>query len=114
MVALGRRWTVQDRDDDPIYLTEERWDHILENHPEMADYEAHLQATIRQGRRRQELLNPRKYRYTHRFDDLPDETNHVVAIVLFGFEVDATGTTIPNNYVATAYFKHIRVKGDRG
>ena len=35
----GRRWTVRDRYGNEIYLTQERWDHIIEptNHPEMAE-----------------------------------------------------------------------------
>ena len=41
MASSGKRWPVQDRDGTPTYLTEERWQHIVEanNHPEMADYE---------------------------------------------------------------------------
>jgi hypothetical protein len=77
----------------------------------MADYEDHLKTTIQQGRRRQELLNPRKYRYSQLFDDLPAGFNHVVAIVLFGFDVNAQGETVPNNFVATAYLKHMRPRG---
>ena len=109
----GKRWTIQDRNGNSIYLTNERWRHMTEanNHPEMADYEDHVQITIRRGIRRQELLNPRKYRYTLAFDDLPDDSNHVVAIVVFGFDVDDHGLTMSNNYVATAFFKHIRLKG---
>ena len=34
-------------------------------------------------------------------------------IVLFGFEVNAQGETIPNNFIATAFFKHISLKGGR-
>jgi len=111
----GKRWTVQDRDGNPIYLTQERWEHIVgpTNHPEMADYEEHLITAIQRGRRRQEPLNPRKYRYAYPFDDLPDDSNHIVAIVLFGFDVDQQGKTVPNNYVATAFFKHIRLKGEQ-
>ena len=88
MASSGKRWTVQDRDGNPIYLTEERWQHIVEadNHPEMAAYEDHMKTTIRQGRRRQEPLNPRKYRYVQPCDDLPVGCNHVVGIVLFGFD----------------------------
>lgn len=56
-------------------------------------------------------MNPRKYRYAYPFNDLPDEFNHVVAIVLFGFDVDEQGATIPNNFVATAFLKHIYLKG---
>ena len=113
MTDSGKRWTVQDRDGNPIYLAGERWQHIVEadNHPEMADYEDHLRATLRQGRRRQEPLNPRKYRYMQRFDDLPPGFNHIVGIVLFGFDVNAQGETVPNNFIATAFLKHMRLRG---
>ena len=36
-----------------------------------------------------------------------------VAIALFGFDVNDRGETIPNNFVATAFFKHIRPKGGK-
>jgi hypothetical protein len=113
MASSGRRWTVQDREGNPIYLTAERWQHIIEgnNHPEMADYEDHLKTTIQRGRRRQEPLNPRKYRYMQPFDNLPAGFNHVVGIVLFGFDVNAQGATVPNNFIATAFLKHIRLRG---
>ncbi|MDE3089873.1 MAG: hypothetical protein KGJ80_10885 [Chloroflexota bacterium] len=112
MDGFDKRWTTQDRDGNPIYLTQERWDHIVENHPEMADYEEHLKMTFQRGRRRQEPLNPRKYRYVFPFDDLPEDYNHIVAIALFGFDVGTQGQTVPNNFVATAFMKHIRRKGD--
>ena len=113
MTNSGKRWTVQDRYGNSIYLTQERWSHIIAetNHPEMETYEEYLKTTLRKGRRRQEPLNPRKYRYYLAFDDLPDDVNHVVTIVLFGFDVDESGQTISNNFVATAFFKHIWLKG---
>ena len=113
MARSGRRWTVQDRDGNLIYLTDERWRHIVEdnNHPELADYEDYLKATIQQGRRRQEPLNPRKYRYVRPFDDLQDGFNHVVGIVLFGFNINDQGETAPNNFIATAFLTHIRSRG---
>ncbi len=39
MADSGKRWIVQDREGNSIYLTEERWGHIIDadNHPEMAD-----------------------------------------------------------------------------
>jgi len=113
MSSSGKRWTVQDRYCNSIYLTQERWEHIIDdtNHPEMDAYEEYLKTTIKKGRRRQEPLNPRKYRYYHLFGDLPDDVNHVVAIVSFGFDVEEDGQTIPQNFVATAFFKHIRLKG---
>lgn len=113
MGDTGKRWTVRDRDGNPIYLTEERWSHILDNHPEIAPYEAEIRATLERGKRRQDALNPRKYRYVMYLRDLPDEFNHVVAIVLFGVLVDVQGESLPNNWLATAFMKHIRVQ-DKG
>ncbi len=110
-----KRWTVRDRYGNVIYLTEERWKHITDtmNHPEMVEYEEYLKKTIQIGRRRQEPLNPRKYRYQHFFDNLPDYSNAVVAIVLYGFDIKEDGTASSNNFVATAFFKHIMVKDQR-
>jgi len=115
MLADGKRWTIQDRYGNTIYLTQRQWEHIIAptNHPEMVDYENHLKETIRTGRRRQEPLNPQKYRYVQHFDGLPDDSDHVVAIVLFRFDVDEDGRTVENNFVATAFFKHIRLKRGR-
>ena len=109
----GKRWTVRDRDSNPIYLTQERWQHIVhvDNHPEMDEFEEFLKITLQRGYRRQEPLNPRKYRYVYSFNDLPDGSNHIVAIVLFGFDVSREGQVTVNNYVTTAFFKHIRIKG---
>ncbi len=63
---MQKRWTVRDRYGNDIYLTEERWEHIIDpdNHPEMAGCEAQLEETIRQGDRQQDSLNPQKYRYS--------------------------------------------------
>ena len=109
----GKRWIVYDKEGNPIYLTEERWQHIIahDNHPEMEDFEAFLKITLQRGYRRQEPLSLRKYRYVYSFEGLPDGSNHVVAIVLFGFDVSISGQVTANNYVTTAFFKHIRIKG---
>lgn len=108
-MAAGRRWVVRDRYGNDIYLTHERWEHIIEpiNHPEMSAYEEHLKETIRSGRRKQDLLNPRKYRYVQAFDDLTEDNTHIIAIVLFGFSEGPGGEPVPNNYVVTAYQKEI-------
>jgi hypothetical protein len=84
----GKRWTVSDKRGNPIYLTQERWEHIIEpiNHPEMMDYEEELQETIRSGQRVQDPLNPQKYRYSMVFANLAEFNTHMIAIVLFGLE----------------------------
>ncbi len=103
------RWTVQDRYGNQIYLTEERWAHITDpfNHPEMIDYEEELRRTLHLGRRRQEPLNPQKYRYTRAFRNLTDDNTHVVAIVLFRFRDSEQGVPTTNNFVVTAHLKEI-------
>ncbi len=105
----GKRWTVHDAYGGQIYLTHERWEHITEplNHPEMSAYEEYLKETIQQGRRKQSLLNPRKYQYARTFDDLAGDNTHIVAIVLFRFSEGKAGEPVPNNYIVTAYQKEV-------
>jgi hypothetical protein len=107
-VQSGKRWTVSDKHGNGIYLTQERWEHIIEpiNHPEMVDYEKELKDTIRLGKRIQEPLNPQKYRYSMAFDSLAEYNTHIIAIVLFRFR-EQVGEIIPNNYIVTAYQKEI-------
>ena len=104
------RWTVTDRYGNSIYLTQERWEHIIEpiNHSEMAHIEDALKKTIQNGIRRQDALNPRKFRYSLEFPNLPLDNTHVVAIVLFSFRESESGDPLPNNYIVTAYLKEIR------
>ncbi len=100
---------MRDRYDHAIYLTQERWEHIVDptNHPEMTGYEEQLKETIRSGTRKQDSLNPRKYRYSQAFDGLAEDNTHVIAIVLFGFSENEARQLVPNNYITTAYQKEI-------
>jgi hypothetical protein len=100
-MSAGKRWTVFDRYGNEVYLTHERWHHITEsvNHPEMLSCETELRDTIRSGKRKQDALNPHKYRYAKAFDTLPEYNTHVVAIVLFRFRSGDYGEILPNNYM---------------
>lgn len=102
-------WTVRDHYGNDIYLTHERWEHIVEpiNHPEMSDFEGHLKETIQSAMRKQDTLNPQKYRYVKAFDDLAENSTHVIAIVIFRFSESKVGAPVPNNYIVTAYLKEI-------
>lgn len=106
-MSSGRRWTVRDRFGNEVYLTDERWDHILDGHPEMAGYEDALRDTIRSGQRRQEHLAPQKFRYSKEFSGLPMENTHVVAIVLFRYDESSDRRPQPNNYIVTAFQKQV-------
>ncbi len=103
------RWTVQDRYGNGIYLTQERWEHIIDslNHPEMEGYEKELKESVQTGTRRQDSLNLQKYRYTKEFDNLPANNTHIVAIVLFRLRESGVGEIESNNFIVTAYQKEI-------
>jgi hypothetical protein len=103
----GGRWRVRDRFGNEIYLTDERWEHILDGHPEMRDCEEVLKQTIRTGTRSQEPLAPQKFRYSRAVGGLPDGNTHVVAIVLFRFEEREDGFIRRNNYIVTAFQKRV-------
>ncbi len=105
----GRRWHELDRFGNEIYLTDERWNHITEltNHPEMHGFENELRQTIRTGQRKQDSLNPQKYRYSKAFDNLVEGNTHVVAIVLFRLTENEARALLSNNYIVTAYLKEV-------
>ena len=77
------------------------------NHPEMLAHESNLKKTVQSGQRKQDPLNPEKYRYVRAFTGLAEENTHVVVIVLFRFSESEGGRPGPNNYIVTAYQKAI-------
>jgi hypothetical protein len=108
-MLIEKRWTTCDRYGNAIYLTEERWEHIVDpdNHPEMEECEDKLEETIQFGRRSQDPLNPQKYRYTLPFSELAQDNTHIVAIVLCRFQSNPQKQPIANNYIVTAYQKRM-------
>lgn len=73
------------------------------NHPEMEEFEQELRETIRLGTRKQEMLDPQKFRYSRSFVELSASNTHIVAVVIFKLAEDLT----PNNFVVTAYQKRV-------
>ncbi len=104
------RWTVQDRNGNTIYCTEERWQHILESRPELEPFFDNLLDTVRTGRRKQDPLMPNEYRYYKPFDELLPDNNHFVVIVIFKTALNEDGQYIPNNFVVTGWANYIRPK----
>jgi hypothetical protein len=92
---------VKDKRGREIYFTEERWGHALD-HPGMEErlLDSAL-LTLKVGGRRQEALDPSKYKYRRRFEDLPEDYTHVVVVVKFG--IDPVDPSKENNFVLTAY-----------
>ena len=102
----GIRWTVRDRYGNEIYLTHERWEHIIEadNHPEMAELEAEIRATTVRGRRQRAPGHPEKFIYAMAFNNLPFGASHIEVVVLFRSEYDGElQQRVKNNFVLTAY-----------
>ena len=96
------REIITDRWGNEIYLTDERWQHILETHEEMANFRGHLLETLRTGQRRQDVFDPHKYKYSKKFTDLPDDFTHVIVVVKLSRQITTRGE-MPNNFVLTAY-----------
>lgn len=103
MVVIGggavRRRSVRDQLGHEIYLTEERWRHICEEHPEMQGWRAQVLETVRRGRRFQDSVRPDIYLYSRDYRGLPHMNTTMVVVVCFGFDPDGT----QNNFVLTAY-----------
>ena len=72
---------VTDRWGNRITLTDERWRHIMEWHPELANFQEDVLDAIRKGTRRQDPIDPHKYKYLHPVEDLPFGLTHIVAVV---------------------------------
>jgi hypothetical protein len=107
-MLFDKRWTVYDRYSNAIYLTQERWEHIIDpdNHPEMETCEeARRNHSFRATDTR--FTQPPKYRYSKAIDGLAANNTHVVAIVLCRFQQNQQNQPIPNNYIVTAYQKRM-------
>ena len=104
------KWTVQDRYGNEIYLTEERWQHILASRPELEPHFEKFLETLRTGRRKQDPLAINEYRYFKQFDELLPENSHLILIVIFKIVPDEHGHYIHNNFVVTGWANFIRPK----
>ena len=88
------RWTVRDRAGREIYLTQERWQHIVSRHRALLGHLDDVLNTLRLGRRRQDALQPFKYFYYRHSDSLPGYYNSIAVVVL---------SHEGNRYVVTAW-----------
>ena len=97
------RESVSDRWGNEIYLTDERWEHIVETHEEMKNYRRHVLLTVGTGHRRQDPFDPMKYKYSKQFRDLEEGFTHIVVVVKFAWREDRQGEEVTNNFILTAY-----------
>jgi hypothetical protein len=99
----SQKWEVRDRYGNKISMTAERWAHALESRPWLAPSHTQVLAALRNGRRQQDPLNARKYKYYWPCAELLSEFNHLVVVVLFGEQTNTEGETVPNNYVTNVW-----------
>jgi hypothetical protein len=91
--------SVKDELGHEIYMTDERWNHICEEHPEMQECESEVLETLERGRRFQDSVRPDVYLYYRDYDYLPHGNTTIVVVARFGFAPMET----ENNFVLTAY-----------
>ena len=72
---------VTDRWGNRITLTDERWQHVIEWHPELEGFREEVLETIRKGNRRQDPMNQQKYKYIAPVGGLPLGLTHIVVVV---------------------------------
>lgn len=96
---------IRDKDGHEIYITDERWEHIYERHPEINGYEEYVLRTLRSGKRRQQPLEPDIFKYFASYSNLPENNTEIIVVVKFGQMVTEYGQAKTNNFVITAYMK---------
>jgi hypothetical protein len=53
----------------------------MEWHPELEEFQEDVLDAIRKGTRRQDPIDPHKYKYLHPVEDLPFGLTHIVVVV---------------------------------
>lgn len=72
----------------------------------MKGYFRQLLETLSGGKRKQDVLDPTKFKYVKRFKNLTLGNTHIVVVVKFGWR-EESDRIYPNNFVLTAYQKYI-------
>jgi hypothetical protein len=99
-----KRWTVTDRQGREIYLTQERWEHIISKHSELSGRLEDVLTTIRLGRRKSSKRNPQTFLYSRRNESLPEPYDTILVFVAFRYTyLPGSNQQVANNFVTTAW-----------
>lgn len=98
-----RQWVVTDSAGREIYLTEERWQHIISGHGELRTHLEDVLNTIQRGKRQQQRKNPQAYVYRLACSTLRPPYNGIMVSVVFRFATSEKAGMIANNFVITAW-----------
>lgn len=110
---IMRKWLVCNHRGREIYLTEERWNHIISRHGELRDHLDDVLDTVRQGRRQQQSHDPQTYVYRFPCETLPLPFNGILVVVTFRFEHQEHDEIRPNNFIVSAWGIMMRGEGKR-
>jgi hypothetical protein len=95
---MQMREEVTDRYGNVIYLTDERWQHIVKNHFKLNGHRAEVLSTVRSGKRKQDPKFLDKYYYTKSFHHTGKRFNKLEVVVVCRWQLNK-----PNNFIFTAY-----------
>ena len=93
---------VKDRYGYTIYLTDERWQHIIERHSEMVRFRKEMLLTIKVGKRKKDPTDNTRVKYYKYFDNLPRPMNFIVVIVKLQTIILPDGVS-EDHFILTAY-----------
>ncbi len=96
-------WEIFDRYGNRIFLTAERWQHVLHRRPWLESHFDDILETLRKGRRKQDPMDQAKYKYYYPCSTLAPDNSHLVAVVKFDKIRDVQGSLSDNNFVMTAW-----------
>jgi hypothetical protein len=84
MRRSGKAWTVQDCYGNEVYLTWERWEHIINHHPSMEPFFDEVRLTVQRAKRWQDRWLPYKWFYVNwNVHGLEPGDNCIVVVVMF-------------------------------
>ncbi len=89
---------IQDRYGYVIYLTDERWGHIIERHPVLKDHKVKVLSTVRSGSRSRDDFEWNVFYYRKAFSGISPVHTHIEVAIIFETKLGK-----PNNFVVTAY-----------
>lgn len=93
---------VMDKWGHEIYLTDERWRHIVFRHPDMDGRKEQVLVTLKNGSREENPIGSSKYIYSKKFKHLRPGKKRICVVVQF--EMKKTGMSLlPNKFVVTAF-----------
>ena len=81
-----------------VYLTDERWQHIVSEHSKLRGCRNEVLSAVRSGKRKQDQWFLDKFYYNKKFLTAQGRIKEIEVVVIFRWKVNT-----PNNFILTAY-----------